>query len=339
MADLEQLGRRTLCAITVVVSLAVSAAHAIASDLSPRQLEIIRTVLGADGYVSPQLHAEFWSQMPAEVRRDPKFARALHYIIDNTGVPFQRETWASTKASLSARRVVKTPDYESARKSVLNAPPLPEIERAVNNAEAMIRAAAEGTPFQTPRGPLYVTQELVDQVLSGLDGSIARFRLLAAPEWAPEVTETRYPEARVTILSEVPFALKRETLTADNRGPVTVITLSNRLSEVDRLGVSYAHGSPLADPRGAVIGAAKGGIRSTGAEPISPILASQWRGHVSATGAGKADTSEGALFVSMRTVELRQQAGLLSLFALSGKSKLDADALLDNLERALQVID
>ena len=95
-------------------------------------------------------------------------------------VKFQRETWASINASLKARRVVKTEEYESAKKEVLESQILllerRKVKRGVAHAEGMIEAAAKNALVQSPKGAIFVTQEMVDQVLAGMDGSLSRFR-------------------------------------------------------------------------------------------------------------------------------------------------------------------
>lgn len=333
--------------LAICLAFAWSPAHAADTGLSPRQLEIMQTALAPDGFVSPQLHAEFWSLAPPEVRRDPKIRDAFVALVDRTlvsGVRFQRESWASMKASIAARRVVKTPGYEDAKRAVLSASSLPQYvgqaRTGVANAEGMIKAAADGAPFQTPRGTIYITPEMVDQVLNGLEGSVARFRILTTPEWAPQVRENRYPEAHVAILSAVPFAVERKTITVENGRSGNTVMLNNTVSETEFVGVHYTHhGAVFADPKGAVIRIAKGGIAGAGAHPISAIMGDTWRGLNSAKGSGKADTSEGTVFVSVRAVELRKYLGSLSLVAVSTKSKVDADMLLENLERSLQIID
>ena len=131
-----------------------------------------------------------------------------------TGMKFQRETWASIDASLKAGRIVKTRDYEIAKKEILESQVLSaartQVERGVADAEGMIKAAATNALFQSARGPLYVTQEMVDQVLAGLDASLSRFRQLMNPQWERKLEERRYPEAHVKILSDTLFSVERE---------------------------------------------------------------------------------------------------------------------------------
>ena len=203
----------------------------------------------------------------------------------------------------------------------------------------MIRAAAEGRPFRSPRGTIYMTPELVEKVLGGLDGSISRFRKLINPKWESRVTERRYPTAHVAILSETAFSVERKTLTAENGRTVHVTMLTSRPSSTTYQAVTFSHyGAVWANPKSAIIKTVKGAVKGAGAVP-SRILATQWRGRLSATAVGAANTSEGRFYTSVRVVELRKQKGALLIVAVSPQSQIDADSMREQLELSTQIID
>jgi hypothetical protein len=314
-------------------------------DLTPRQMEIIETVVSVEGFITKEIHGEFWSSLPSAIRKDADTRAAFVRFIDKSiaaGVRFQRESWSSMKLSLETGRVMKSPSYAIAKKSVLNASSLPQYKRqsqqAVSNAEAMINAAANRKPFQTPRGPMYITPELVNQVLASLDGSVARFRRLTNPDWEETVTEHRYPEAHVAILSQMPFALERQEVTAENGRMVEMVTLTNRLNETDFVAVSfYAYGGTWADPEGAAIRTLEATLKGTGATP-SVVYSSMWRKRLSASGNGAAQTSEGSVYASARVVEMREHGGALLFIAVTETSKIYADTLRQGLELSTQVL-
>ena len=183
-------GKGVMYSLLTVAALAFPAQTTAFDDgLTARQREIIQAVMSADGFITEEMHADFWASAPAQVREDEETRSAFVRLIDRSiasGVRFQRESWASMKSSLEAHRVVKTPGYEAAKKAALNSSPQPQFRQqalmAVKNAEKMIEAAAEGRTFHTSRGPMYITPELVDRVLAALGGSVTRFRRLA-PSW------------------------------------------------------------------------------------------------------------------------------------------------------------
>jgi len=314
-------------------------------SLSARQLEIIQIVLSVEGYITKELHAEFWASVPPTIRHDAKTMEAFVRTIDRSiaaGVRFQWESWASMKASLEAGRIVKTPGYAIAKKSALNASTIPSFNQharqGVANAEAMIEAAAGGKPFQTPKGPMYITPELVNQVIAGLDGSIARFRRLVHADWEEAAVEHRYPDAHVAIISQVPFAIERQELTVENGRKVKLITLTNRLNQTDFLGITFSeYGGAWADPDGALIRTVKSTLKGTGALP-SIVSSSKWRNRLSASGNGEAVTSEGTVYASTRVVEMRELGGALLFIAVTETSKIEADLLREELERSTQLL-
>lgn len=159
------------------------------AKLSPRQIEIIQTVLNPNGYISKELHSEFWGLMPVELKNDKQAVNAMMYFIEKNFVlstQFTQEGFASMKASIEAGQVVKTPGYDLARdKFYTSVPPQarPKIQKSIDNAEGMITAAAEAKPFQSNRGTIYITLKMVNQVIAGLDDSFSRASRLMNPEW------------------------------------------------------------------------------------------------------------------------------------------------------------
>jgi uncharacterized protein len=315
------------------------------NGLNQRQTEIMQIVLSPDGYITPELHAEFWSFVPPEVHNNAAaraaFLKVMEAPIANA-VFFQRETWASIKSSLTAKRIVKTTRYEEAKQAALST--LLEFQvpaqHGIANAEGMIRAAAEGKPFQSDKGPFYITTEVVEKVLAGLDGAVARMKLLSDPEWKVELKETRYPSAHVATLSAIPFSVEHNIVMSENGQNAKLTILSNQIDETDFVGISFAdYGAVWPDPERAIIQTAKAALSSTGAIPFGNALLMWWRGRRSATTQGRSETSQGTLFISVRVVELPEYKGALILTSTSGRSKIEADFLLESLERSTQVID
>ena len=178
-------------------SINIESSNSAPAELSQRQIKIIQTVLNPDGYISKELHSEFWGLMPVEVRDNKKARNAIVYFMEKNfvfGIQFTREGFASMKVSLEAGRVVKTPGYESARNKLYTSVPpqaRQKIQKSIDNAEGMIKAAAENKPFKSNRGTIYITQEMLNQVLAGFDASSSRASRLMSPEWGQKDTQPR----------------------------------------------------------------------------------------------------------------------------------------------------
>jgi len=314
------------------------------AELSPRQIKIIQIVLNPDGYISKELHSEFWSLMPVELRTDRRAVDAMVYSIEKNFVymmQLTREGWASMGASIEAGQVMKTPRYESIKKKVLAlAPPQAKqrFKESIDTTERMIKAAAKRRPFQTNRGTIYITPEMVNQVLTGFQASSSRAHRLMNPEWNSEIKEYRYPEAHVAILFDSPFAVERKSLVAQNKKNLGVVMLTNQLDENTIVSITFTrHGSFLRDPGGAVQRNVKSVITGSGAI-VTSLYSSQWRSRQSAQGDGTLKTSDGTYFFSVRSVELREQKGLLSIMAGSDTSSVEANLLRNQFEQSVQIL-
>ncbi len=330
----------TLCVVNVSVG---------ATDLAvvptPRQLEIVGTVQNAGGYITEELHTEFWSLMLEPPSEDPAVWDEVLPIFDRyiaESIGFQREAWTSMKLSLAAGRVVKSPGYDAAKEKVLIKTVIPgyaeNVLRVVRNAEAKIQAAADGKPFTSPQGPMYVTDELVDQMLPRLDAAAARLRRLVDPVWQSEVREYYYPEAHVAILSDGEFILEKAAYTAANGRLLREVLLSSRLNETDIVTVTYLDfNGPWATPAESAIGTVERTVTAMGALS-SPVVLSNWRGRVSAVGSGVARVADGELHISVRVVELGGEGGSLTFTAVTWTSVLDANLLRETLEQSTQLL-
>ena len=332
--------------LVAFLSVALGPVSITASDhgLTSRQMEIVQTVLNVDGYITAALHREFWESVPDKIRSNLNASEGFIRVMEQAlivAVKFQRETWASINASLKAGRVVKTEEYESAKREVLESqmllPERRQVKRGVAHAEGMIEAAGTNAPFQSPNGPLFVTQEMVDQVLAGMDGSLSRFRQLMNPQWKPKLEEYRHPEARVKVLSDTPFNVERKRITAENGRTAYVVSLMKRASENEFVAINFIElGDRWADPVRSSIRTARSTLLSVGISKAS-IVATAWRGLQSAEGTGATKTSKGNLYASVRVAEVPSHLGVIVFFVVTEKSVIDALELREELERMTQI--
>ena len=315
-----------------------------AQELTARQQEILKTAIAADGWLTESMHQEFWAAIPLAIRTDLKAVAALTTHLDRSSASalrFQRATWLSVKLTLAAKRVSKTLDYETAKEEMLRASSIPQeriaAEKGASNADAMLEAAATGRSFSGPRGPLYVTEEVTERVLAGLDGSFHRFRRLSNPAWIYKAEEHSYPNEHLRILWDGPFARETQTITIEGGKSIPITLLSSRLSERDHVAIGFMRlGGQWLDPEGASIRTVAANFKGMGIHNAQPT-ASCWRGRVAADGAGSARTADGAIYVALRIVEAREHAAAWQIMAVSGSSLADAISLRERLEQAIQV--
>jgi hypothetical protein len=322
-----------------------SALQVNAQQISPRQQEIVDTALNVDGYLTEAMHRDFWSAVPAAFKSDARSLRSFTTYVDGllvVAIRFQKEAWQSMKQSLAARRIMKTAAYDKAKADMLGASSdavfKTKAANGVASAESMISAAATGAPVKTARGTLYVNEEMVEGVLSGLESSSFRMARLLSPAWKAVPIERRYPEAHVRILWEDgPFRRETHDVTIETGRSARVVLFSQRLSEFDHVQVGFISPSALtSEPTAALTRIAMASFKAIGVLSVQPV-STRWRTRAAVTGTGAVTTSEGTLWVSMRVVEASEHKGVWQFVAITSRSQIEASLLREALEQRLQL--
>lgn len=312
---------------------------------TPVQNEIMQTVLNAEGYITERLHKKFWDSVSPEIWNIEENREAFARVMDiglAAGARFQRETWASIKQSYLEGRAVVTDGYRAAKEKMtdvdINYAFESRSRQAIQNAEMMIQAAAEKKPIVTPAGQLYLTPELINKAIAGLDASLYRFKVLANPIWHTPLREYHYPEAHISVLSDFPFIVEKYELTSPNGAEISAVSLMKRLSETDYVTITFTeHGGSFSDPTGSLIRILTAALENTGASPSSTKTVSLWRYRQSATGHGQALTSEGIIYMSARVVEVEELRGTLMFMSVTTASLLDSKVIRQDLEQFTQL--
>jgi hypothetical protein len=300
--------------------------------LSVRQAEIARTVQSVEGYIDKELYDEFWALLPAEIKDSPSNRKLLKEFLSEVGderEKFVAEAWLSAKASLAAKRIVKTEGYIAGQKAALRASTnlgyQSTIHESLASGERLIAAAAYGTPLDISGGKTYITLDLIERVLSGIKASEFRLAKLVSPSWDERITEFLYPEAHVSILAKSPFILERTKVKNSEGREIEMVMLSQRLNMSSHQMIGYSDtGGSFLDPSKSVISIAKAGIAGAGATSITHTASIEWRGRTSATVIGSAKTSEGEFFVSVRVVAVPELNGVIQFMVVSDLSGTEA---------------
>ena len=135
------------------------------------------------------MHQQFWDEVPDALKDDPQeltMLRRAALKMQSEGFLWQKEAWTSIGLSLAAGKRTVSPNYEAAKESFLKFAesidvPSEAIEEGLNHAEGMLVAAANKREFLGPEGSITLSRELVEHVLSGIEGSQDRLRVLLNP--------------------------------------------------------------------------------------------------------------------------------------------------------------
>lgn len=326
--------------------LVLSASPLAAEGLTPRQSEILKTALSADGWLTHSAHQEFWAAMPKEFLDDPKEMAAFKTMMEQgilVTVQFQREAWESARQSRIAQKIVRTPGYEAVREAALSPDLAPgqgrrPSEASVRSADAMIEAAATGKPMVNQRGSYDIDAALIDETLAGFDGSMFRFRRLMNPVWSSEIVEYVFPENHIRLSWEGPFKRKIFDVKDETGKDAKAIVLSDRLSETEfiQIGFTSAPGGVWPDPEAAIVRTVESALKEMGVKDVQPTI-SRWRGRVAAEAGGTGTMPDGGiLYASIRMVEAREHGGFWQIIGVSMATSAEAARIRDMLEQAVR---
>lgn len=323
--------------ITALVAFALAATITTSSaqqQLTPEQQTILRTTMNAEGWLTADEYKNFWAPILPQLK-NPEAVAAWRRLMDQyvgLSLKFQLETWKSLQMSEREGRVVKTAEYEDAKRAVLTDTLLgPRSGTAIQNAEGMFQAAASKSAFNTVRGPMYLSADMIERTLSGIEGSFCRVRRLSEPEWKDQAIEYKYPAAHVNVLNDCPFAVEQSQVTTE-QGSTKMIMLAYGVTDHSRVQIAFI---PLKgrwlDPVASLIRAARSSLTAMGITEPQPIVTA-WHGRQTATVSGSARLAQGSINASVRVVEGADVQGSWTLMAISSQSQLEAQALLGALE-------
>jgi hypothetical protein len=182
---------RVLMAICAVCTTLPSTGLAAEPQLTAKQQQIFKSILSVDATLTKEQYEQFWADFP---KLTPEQRKELYQKLEPVmllDLERQRGAWMSARETIKQKKAVYAPEYEKALKKMEQHyanDPLGEIRMTIakKEADALVNAALTGKPMKKGGQDVYITKELVDEVLAGIDGSFDRVKRLLAPEWKPE---------------------------------------------------------------------------------------------------------------------------------------------------------
>lgn len=176
----------------LIFLVAGSVALAQGYPLTPRQAEIVRAVAAVDGSLSRAQYEEFWAGFHSDAERE-RFRKSFRSELPAI-LRYQRTLWLAARESSRQRRPVITAELQKEFDQAESRPagnrlqPAPaEMKRT---ARALLEAAArrgaaneEGRTFPDDARSFRIDPQVIEQVLQGLDGAIARLERLVSDSW------------------------------------------------------------------------------------------------------------------------------------------------------------
>ena len=151
-----------------------------------RQNELIQSVLAANGDLTDTKHDEFWADFKGMSDVDSQLL--LSHIRDVAPAlqKYQKALWQSAKISLSASKPIRTKELDIAWAELQKITPDADAQ-AEAEANAFLEGVASKKLFKQGNAEYYVTPEIIDLTLVGIENSIQRLLHLLDKDWKQSV--------------------------------------------------------------------------------------------------------------------------------------------------------
>jgi len=151
-------------------------------SFTKQQKRIFQQVFSME--INKELHQRFWNDIPrgelAKIKKNSNEFVAQFDEIFLVAPKWQQSIWESVLLSYNNKKITKTSSYINLSKKYKNNR---MFKKGIINAERLMKAAATRTPMQTDRGTMHVSSEMANQVLSNLDKSMQRAKILFDPNY------------------------------------------------------------------------------------------------------------------------------------------------------------
>ncbi len=145
--------------------------------LTPKEEMIMKTVMRVDGYINEELYNEFWKELRPRAKKS-NLDEVREFFL-NGAMDTQLILWRCVKKSIAEMKVCKSKEYTA----ILNKMQNDGQMIAYNNTINLMESAVTGKPLEKNGQKTYITIEMVDNVLNGIEGSMQRIQLLFSDTW------------------------------------------------------------------------------------------------------------------------------------------------------------
>lgn len=324
---------KKICLSAVLVMAASLSVPAFA-DPSPKALELMRQANATNGYMDKKLHDDFWAEIQRSVAPDPTGAKlnevkgALKdFTLKNSVFPL--EGWKSAKLSLEQKKVVRTPELIRQTK-LIKAQGNPAFDQAIASTERMLKAAATGKPMTANGRTIYINEELISQVLDGMDAAVSRLTVLTTPAWTDELFEQSIPKMKLTVLTHEKFVVS----TMKDTGIPSFLATRNANTLQEQLAVMSFAGKPNVDLDTAMLSTFNGALASSGMK--AKPQPTNWKGMDGVTAQGPIEVGGNKAGMAIHIVKRTKDRSVVMVMTIVEGSENDAGNALDELLKRIK---
>lgn len=324
---------RKLMSIAAVIGALVSGV--VSAQTNDKAIELMSVAKVANGYVNKELHDEFWVEIKKSVAPDPTGAKLKgveaslqEYILTSSAFPL--EGWRSAKLSLEQKKVVRTQELVR-QTNLLKAKGAPAIDSAIASTDMMLEAAATGKPLTRNGRTIYINDEMISQVLDGMDASLSRLEVLTNPVWSNEMQEQIIKPMGLTILSHEKFSVSR----LKDMSAKSYQAGRNTGNIQEQIATISFTDNPNANLDQAVLKAYEGALASMGLKTKSQPTV--WRGLKGLTAVAPFVMQGKANSMAIQVVKRPAEHSVLLVAALVEGAPADAALALDDLLQRIKL--
>lgn len=147
----------------------------------PRIREIMKLVATNKDQPTKRIHDEFWGLILTRIHANPVALKDVFTKELDDGLLVQIAFWESLRLSAQYHRVTLTPEFDKLRNNYAKAKFTSDYTKV---QDAMLSAASTGQPYTLRSGQTtYITVQVADKNLAGMNATKARLDKLCDPNW------------------------------------------------------------------------------------------------------------------------------------------------------------
>jgi hypothetical protein len=314
--------------------MAIAFTTTVVAEPPAKVMDLLNQAKVANGYMDKQMHDDFWVEVRKSVEPDPSGEKLKdvesslsEYILKSAAFPL--EGWRSAKLSLEQKKVVRTPELVR-QTQALKAQNIPGLISAIESTDKMLEAAATGKPLTSNGRTVYINEEMISQVLDGMDASFSRLKVLTNPVWTDELFEQSIPKMKLSVLTHEKFAV---SALKDSNVPSYMAARNANTLQEQLATISFAS-KPDVDLDATLRNTFNAAATSSGLK--EPALPTKWRGMDGLTSQGKVELEGKTLGMAIQVVKTKSRSLLLVMTITDGSGN-DASLALDDLLKRIKL--
>jgi len=319
----------TILILLVTASPSVLSKVPTMDDRKEQLLQIIYVVQNVDGYLDETLHGEFWGIIESTGASADDFSAFINNLIDIEQVlEYPYEAWTSAKETYARRNVFRTPRLD-VLESKLERKLGKDFDAPKKHTALLLKAAANRSYLEAKGQKLYVTNELIEQVLNGAEGSMLRVKNLLNPSWKPNTFEQDINEMNLRLLTSTPFQIEQDTING-----VSTVT-AQRIDRTKFLVIGMLRVPPKTayDYGKGLKGSCRGAMNNFGSH--CDAIDTYWRGHKGISANASSELDGETLHLTYTGYAIPSQRRVFWILVVNNVSALTGSSAVEELKSVI----